>query len=75
MREQAEQEIAVLTTVKREAAIDGPIKTMKFEEPKGSVVEWLKGAKFWPAVGRIDNAQGDRNLVCSCAPIEAYEKG
>jgi glycine dehydrogenase len=28
--------------------------------------------KYWPAVGRIDGAFGDRNLVCSCAPIEAY---
>lgn len=28
--------------------------------------------KFWPAVGRIDNVHGDRNLVCSCAGMEAY---
>ena len=28
--------------------------------------------KYWPVVGRIDGAFGDRNLVCSCAPIEAY---
>ena len=28
--------------------------------------------KFWPAVGRIDNAFGDRNLICVCPPIEAY---
>jgi len=28
--------------------------------------------KYWPTVGRIDGAFGDRNLVCSCAPIEAY---
>lgn len=28
--------------------------------------------KFWPSVRRIDDAYGDRNLVCSCAPIEAY---
>ena len=27
--------------------------------------------KYWPAVGRIDGAYGDRNLVCSCEPIEA----
>ncbi|MFV2006506.1 MAG: aminomethyl-transferring glycine dehydrogenase [Longimicrobiales bacterium] len=30
--------------------------------------------KFWPAVRRVDNAYGDRNLVCSCPPIEAYEQ-
>ncbi len=36
--------------------------------------EWTKENKFWPSVGRIDNAYGDRNLVCSCLPIEAYEE-
>ncbi len=34
---------------------------------------WLKEHKFWTVVGRIDNAFGDRNFVCSCLPIEAYE--
>ncbi len=34
---------------------------------------WVREAKFWPAVGRIDNTYGDRNLVCTCPPIEAYE--
>jgi len=33
---------------------------------------WLKEHKFWPSVGRVDNAYGDRNLVCTCLPIEAY---
>ncbi len=33
---------------------------------------WTREHKFWPAVGRIDNAYGDRNLVCSCLPMEAY---
>jgi glycine dehydrogenase len=33
---------------------------------------WLKGHKFWPAVGRIDNPFGDRNLVCTCPPMSAY---
>jgi glycine dehydrogenase len=28
--------------------------------------------KYWPPVGRIDNAWGDRNLACTCPPIEAY---
>jgi len=31
---------------------------------------WVKERKFWPAVGRIDNPYGDRNLFCSCPPIE-----
>lgn len=34
---------------------------------------WTKVYKFWPAVGRIDNAYGDRNLVCSCEGMEAYK--
>jgi glycine dehydrogenase len=34
---------------------------------------YTKENKFWPAVGRVDNAFGDRNLVCSCPPIEDYE--
>jgi glycine dehydrogenase len=33
---------------------------------------WLRESKFWPAVGRIDNAYGDRHLVCTCEPLEAY---
>jgi glycine dehydrogenase len=31
-----------------------------------------EGYKFWPFVGRIDNAHGDRNLICICPPMEAY---
>jgi glycine dehydrogenase len=34
---------------------------------------WLRARKFWPAVGRINSVYGDRNLVCSCPPIEEYE--
>ncbi|VAW41776.1 Glycine dehydrogenase [decarboxylating] (glycine cleavage system P protein) [hydrothermal vent metagenome] len=35
--------------------------------------EWVRSSKFWPAVARIDNVYGDRNLiVCACLPIEAY---
>ncbi|MFN8886713.1 MAG: aminotransferase class V-fold PLP-dependent enzyme, partial [Cyclobacteriaceae bacterium] len=33
---------------------------------------FVKEAKFWPSVSRVDNAYGDRNLVCSCLPMEAY---
>ncbi|HQU57756.1 MAG TPA: hypothetical protein PLU64_01135, partial [Saprospiraceae bacterium] len=32
-----------------------------------------QGYKFWPFVGRIDSAYGDRNLVCTCPPMEAYQ--
>ena len=37
--------------------------------PKGVI----KTSKFWPSVNRVDNVYGDRNLVCSCAPIESYK--
>jgi len=33
---------------------------------------WSREAKFWPSVGRVDNAWGDRNLACTCPPMEAY---
>jgi glycine dehydrogenase len=35
---------------------------------------FVREAKFWPSVSRVDNAYGDRNLVCSCLPMEVYEK-
>ncbi|MDT9182294.1 MULTISPECIES: aminomethyl-transferring glycine dehydrogenase [Limnospira] len=34
---------------------------------------WTRDYKYWPPVGRIDNAFGDRNFVCSCAPMTAYQ--
>ncbi len=34
--------------------------------------DWTRAHKFWPAVGRIDNVYGDRNLVCTCAGMEEY---
>jgi glycine dehydrogenase len=33
---------------------------------------WVREGKFWPAVARIDNTYGDRNLVCTCPPMEEY---
>jgi glycine dehydrogenase len=35
-------------------------------------LDYIHENKFWPTVRRVDEAYGDRNLVCSCAPIEAY---
>merc|ERR1712072_1635763 len=35
---------------------------------------WVQSFKVWPSAGRIDNTYGDRNLVCSCPPLEAYEE-
>ena len=34
---------------------------------------YLKTNKFWPSVRRVDEAYGDRNLICSCPPIETYQ--
>ena len=33
---------------------------------------WCRHNKFWPSVGRVDNAYGDRNLVCTCPPVEDF---
>ena len=33
---------------------------------------WIKESKYWPTIGKADNAYGDRNLICSCVGIEAY---
>ena len=35
-------------------------------------LEFVRDNKFWPTVRRVDEAYGDRNLICSCAPIEDY---
>ena len=34
---------------------------------------YVRENKVWPAVGRIDNPYGDRNLICACPPVEAYQ--
>jgi glycine dehydrogenase len=36
-------------------------------------VPGLRQNKFWPSIGRVNNAYGDRTLICTCPPIEAYE--
>ena len=35
-------------------------------------LEFVKNNKFWPSISRVDDAYGDRNLICSCASIENY---
>jgi glycine dehydrogenase len=35
-------------------------------------LRYVEENKFWPSVSRVDDAHGDRNLVCSCLPMEAY---
>ena len=36
---------------------------------------WVRERKFWPSVGRIDNAYGDRHLVCTCGSVESFATG
>ena len=38
-------------------------------------LDYLRFNKFWPAVSRVDDAYGDRNLMCSCVPMDAYSEG
>ena len=33
----------------------------------------LRRAKYWSPVGRVDNVYGDRNLFCSCVPLDSYK--
>jgi len=33
---------------------------------------YVRANKYWPPVKRVDNVHGDRNLICTCAPLEAY---
>ena len=36
-------------------------------------LNYVKANKFWPAIGRINNTYGDRNLICTCEPVSSYE--
>ncbi len=38
-------------------------------------LDYIRFDKFWPAVSRVDDAYGDRNLMCSCVPLDAYAEG
>ncbi len=35
-------------------------------------VRWVTTHKFWPSVGRLNNVLGDRQLICSCPPVQDY---
>lgn len=37
-------------------------------------LSWVHERKFWPTVARVNSTYGDRNLICSCLPLEAYEE-
>ena len=66
---------------------DNPLKHAPHTAAMDTATEWThpysretaafpdhhtKASKFWPAVGRVDNVYGDRNLVCSCVGMDAY---
>ena len=68
-------------------AIDNPLKNAPHTAREVTAELWTHGysrdraafplpfvaaAKYWPPVKRVDNVYGDRNLVCTCAPLEAY---
>jgi glycine dehydrogenase len=45
----------------------------KYDRQKAAFpAAWIAENKFWPSVGRIDDGYGDRNLICTCAPIDEY---
>jgi len=67
--------------------LDNPLKNSPHTAAVVTATEWThpysretaafpdrhtRASKFWPAVGRVDNVYGDRNLVCSCVGMEAY---
>lgn len=55
------------------AVVMGDEWTRPYSRSKAAYpLQWVRDAKFWPAVGRIDSAYGDRNLMCSCIPMEEY---
>jgi len=72
----ADKENNVLKNAPHTAAVitadhwDRPYTRQKAAYP----LPFVKEAKFWPSVSRVDNAYGDRNLVCSCLPIEEFVK-
>jgi glycine dehydrogenase len=55
-----------------EALLDEAWNRPYSREKAAFPLPWVRERKFWPAVGRIDNAYGDRHLVCTCAPMESY---
>lgn len=57
---------------------DNVVVTDAWERPYGREkaafpLSWVRENKFWPPVSRVDDAWGDRNLVCTCDPLEDYE--
>jgi glycine dehydrogenase len=47
----------------------------KYDRQKAAFpLKWIAENKFWPGTGRVDDGYGDRNLVCTCAPVDSYRQ-
>jgi glycine dehydrogenase len=47
----------------------------KYDRQKAAFpLKWIVENKFWPAVGRVDDGYGDRNLICTCDPVDSYRQ-
>ena len=55
-----------------EACVADEWKHAYSRETAAFPMPWTRERKFWPAVSRLNNALGDRKLICSCPPVEAY---
>ncbi len=54
------------------AVVSGEWSRSYSREKAAFPLPWVFGNKFWPSVRRVDNVYGDKNLICSCPPIEDY---
>jgi glycine dehydrogenase len=55
------------------AVVAGDSWTMPYGREKAAFpTSYVRAHKFWPSVGRVNNAHGDRNLICTCPPVEEY---
>jgi glycine dehydrogenase len=47
----------------------------KYDRQKAAFpLKWVVENKLWPSVGRIDDGYGDRNLICTCDPVDSYRQ-
>ncbi len=73
---QADKEDNVLKNAPHTAVkISSDEWTHKYSRVKAAFpLKWIEENKYWPTVGRVDDAYGDRNLMCTCAPIDEYRE-
>ena len=68
----APQDIRVKPNPDETGMPEMPISEQEARDAAAYPLDYVKNNKFWPSVRRVDDAYGDRNLICTCAPIEAY---